>query len=106
VFKTNYLKPFHVHTINFSNSAEKAQHDKMVSLVESMLALHQRLASAKAPQEKEMLSRQIESTDAAIDRLVYGLYGLTEEEIKIVKGASLVRRISSPLGTCPTGESV
>jgi len=33
-----------------------------------------------------MLARQIESTDAAIDRLVYELYGLTEEEVKIVEG--------------------
>ena len=28
---------------------------------------------------------EIESTDRAIDRLVYELYGLTEEEIKIVE---------------------
>ena len=35
-----------------------------------------------------MLARQIESTDGAIDRLVYGLYGLSEEEVKIVEGAN------------------
>jgi hypothetical protein len=29
---------------------------------------------------------QIEATDAAIDQLVYALYGLTEEEIKVVEG--------------------
>jgi hypothetical protein len=33
-----------------------------------------------------MLFRQIETTDAAIDKLVYELYGLTEEEIGIVEG--------------------
>jgi len=33
-----------------------------------------------------MLRREIESTDRAIDALVYELYGLTEEEIKIVEG--------------------
>jgi peptidoglycan hydrolase CwlO-like protein len=41
---------------------------------------------ARTPQEKEMIQREIESTDGAIDRLVYELYGLTEEEIKIVEG--------------------
>jgi coenzyme F420-reducing hydrogenase delta subunit len=30
--------------------------------------------------------REIESTDKAIDRLVYELYGLSEEEIRIVEG--------------------
>ena len=51
-----------------------------------MLALHKSLASAKTPQEKESVQRQVESTDGAIDRLVYGLYGLSEEEIGIVEG--------------------
>jgi hypothetical protein len=34
---------------------------------------------------KELLKRQIESTDKQIDQLVYKLYDLTEEEIKIVE---------------------
>ena len=34
---------------------------------------------------KEMLERQIEATDKQIDRLVYELYGLTDEEIGIVE---------------------
>jgi len=33
-----------------------------------------------------MIQREIESTDRAIDALVYELYGLTGEEIKIVEG--------------------
>jgi hypothetical protein len=33
-----------------------------------------------------MVRREIESTDRAIDRLVYELYGLSEEEIGIVEG--------------------
>lgn len=33
-----------------------------------------------------MYQRQIAMTDWAIDRLVYGLYNLSEEEIKIVEG--------------------
>ena len=35
---------------------------------------------ASLDHEKTLLSRQIEATDAAIDALVYELYGLTEEE--------------------------
>jgi len=42
-------------------------------------------AAARTPQEKEMIQREIESTDQAIDFLVYELYGLTEAEIKIVE---------------------
>jgi hypothetical protein len=44
--------------------------------------LHQQLAAAN---EKTMLQRQIEATDHEIDRLVYELYDLTVDEIKIVE---------------------
>ena len=58
----------------------------MVSLVECMLALHKQSAAARLPDEKERLERQIAVTDRQIDALVYELYGLTGEEIKIVEG--------------------
>lgn len=32
------------------------------------------------------LQSAIDKTDAAIDALVYQLYGLTEEEVKVVEG--------------------
>jgi hypothetical protein len=37
-------------------------------------------------QVQERLTRDIQSTDREIDRLVYELYGLPEDEIKIVEG--------------------
>ena len=46
------------------------------------------VSAAKAPQAKSVLERQIAATDRQIDNLVYELYGLTEEEIKIVEGSS------------------
>jgi hypothetical protein len=51
-----------------------------------MLEAHKRLAAAQTPQEKERLERQIQNIDSAIDSLVYELYGLSDEEIKIVEG--------------------
>lgn len=85
--KGAYLESLPVRVIDFSKSAEKAKHDRMVSLVEQMLKLHKDKAGARLGQEKAMLQQQIEATDAQIDRLVYDLYGLTEEEIKIVETA-------------------
>jgi len=38
--------------------AEKAMHDKAVSLVERMLALHKSLASAHNPQEANRITRE------------------------------------------------
>jgi adenine-specific DNA-methyltransferase len=65
---------------------DKSRHDRTVEMVEQMLALHEQLASAKTEHEKTAIQRQIDATDKQIDQLVYELYGLTEEEIKIVEG--------------------
>ena len=86
-FKTEYLRPFPIRTIDFSDPADVARHDKMVSLVERMLDLHKRLTETKIAHEKTHLQRLIEATDDQIDRLVYELYGLTEEEIRIIEEA-------------------
>lgn len=36
-------------------------------------------------QKAQVLQNQINQTDAEIDQMVYELYGLTEEEIRIVE---------------------
>jgi hypothetical protein len=82
--KKKHVEQLPIRPINFSNPADKARHDKMVSLVERMLELHKR--NPRAPQEKESLAGEIASVDRSIDELVYQLYGLSEEEIKIVEG--------------------
>ena len=59
--------------------------------------IHPKLCSTKHPErasgsctawlpEQEMLKPEIGSTDGAIDNLVYELYGLSLDEIKIVEG--------------------
>jgi len=85
-YLTIYVSQLPIHIINLSSQEDKTKHDKVVGLVNHMLSLHKQ--TARTPQEKEMIQREIESTDGAIDRLVYELYGLTEEEIKIVEGKS------------------
>jgi len=84
-FKTEYLKPFPVRTIDFNDSKDKSRHDKMVELVSGMLDLHKRLDEARTGHERTALERRIADTDSQIDRLVYELYDLTEDEIKIVE---------------------
>jgi len=81
------LKSIPIRTINFEDPIDKAKHDRMVEMVEKMLRLHKDLPG-KMGQEKTVMERQIAATDAQIDRLVYELYGLTDEEIAIVEGTA------------------
>jgi len=79
------FKDFPIYVPDNSNPADVARHDRIVALVEKVLDLNRRLAAAKAPHEKEVLAGMIDATDREIDRLVYELYGLTEEEIAVVE---------------------
>jgi hypothetical protein len=87
-FFGQYLEGFPVRPLNFSDPTDKSRHDRMVEMVEQMLALHKQLGSAKTEHEKTALQRQIDAMDKQIDQLVYELYGLREEEIKIVEGTN------------------
>jgi type I restriction-modification system DNA methylase subunit len=84
--KVVYVERLPIMLTDRSDPADKARYDRMVEMVEEMLTLHKQLASAKTEHEKTALQRQIDATDRQIDELVYELYGLTEEEIRIVEG--------------------
>ena len=68
--------------------SDKARHDRVVEMVEAMLELHKQLTAAKTAHDKRVIQRQIDATDHQIDRLVYELYELTDEEIQIVEEAT------------------
>ena len=86
-FSAPYLKRIPIRRVDFSNRSDIVSHDRMVKMVEAMLALHKQLAAAKSEARKTIIQRQIDATDAEIDRLVYDLYGLTAEEIAIVEAS-------------------
>ncbi|OHB57100.1 MAG: hypothetical protein A2Y12_20675 [Planctomycetes bacterium GWF2_42_9] len=75
-----------IHILNQEVTTDNIFYQKMTRLVERMLELNKKVNELKNPQEKERVQRQIDATDGEIDRLVYELYGLTEDEIKIVEG--------------------
>ncbi len=85
---SGHIERLPIRTIDFYDSDDVARHDRMVGLVERMLALHERLAGARIERERTVIGHQISATDKQIDRLVYELYGLTQEEIGIVEEAT------------------
>jgi hypothetical protein len=72
-----------IRTTDVSNPDDVEKHNRIVKLVDQLLKLHKR--TPQTPFEREQLKREIEAIDAQIDHLVYEVYGLTEEEIKIVE---------------------
>jgi Xaa-Pro aminopeptidase len=53
-----------------------------------MLGLVPKLRKAKTESERKTLQNAVTATERAIDQLVYKLYGLTADEIRLVEGTA------------------
>ena len=72
---------------NLSEPSAKSRHERIMKLVERILELNKKKHSGKlAPSQLDRLEREIAATDEEIDELVYKLYGITNEERKIIEG--------------------
>lgn len=82
-----YISQLPIRTIKVEKPLEVQLQGRMVKSVRRLLELFNRTPAT--PQEQEQLAREIAATDHAIDALVYQLYGLTEDEIKIVESSNV-----------------
>ncbi len=94
----------YIENIPLPKAPNRASHDRIVSLVEKMLGLHQQRTAAKTPHEQTAIERQISAVDALIDREVYALYELREEEIALVEGRLTVQ--TEPLAPSKGSEAI
>ena len=76
-----------IRRIDFNNPAEKKLHDDLVALADKILELKKQIILHQDiwDSQREVLLKEIDQTDKQINKLVYKLYGLTEDEIKIVE---------------------
>jgi hypothetical protein len=91
----SYLRFFGQYLDRFPLSlpSDESPHGQLlIRLVQRMLSLQAQLRSANTSHERTAINRQIAATDREIDRLVYELYGLTDDEIRIVEEATEPKR--------------
>jgi len=77
------IKPVYLRTAPLANSNDS----RLESLVADMLRLNQELAAARTDHERTVFERRIDAADQQIDRLVYQLYGITDQEIPLIENA-------------------
>jgi len=74
-----------IRKIDLKKPIDKVRHDKLVSLVDQMLVAKPQLVRAQSDKDKDFYENKCAALDRQIDALVYELYGLTPDEIKIVE---------------------
>ena len=65
---------------------QRKEHDKIVILVKNIIELNNKLTNEKNPNSITIINRQINAVDKQIDSLVYKLYNLSDEEIRVIEG--------------------
>jgi len=76
---------FPVATPDFDAPADVARHGRLEALVTERLALDRHLSRARSGRECRSIEAEIESTKKQIESLVYGIYGLSVDEIAFVE---------------------
>jgi hypothetical protein len=83
-----YMEKIPVRVIDPANKVDMAARDQIVTLVDQMISLHKLRSGTKTPHEQTVFDRKITAIDSQIDRAVYSLYDLTDEEIKLVEASA------------------
>lgn len=85
-FITYRIKPMYLEQLPIKPAtSEKRQ--ELVTLVDKILSLNKQLNDPGFINQREAIQKEIDATDAEIDEKVYQLYGLTNEEKRIVEAS-------------------
>jgi len=63
---------------------DESKKDKLIELVDQMLFAQKKLRQVEFEDDKKVIAKQIEIIDDKIDNLVFDLYGLSEEERRVI----------------------
>lgn len=81
-----FFKNFPIKNVDDNNKHEKKLKDEIIILVDKILDLNKEKQFSDLQGNLEALNQRIAYTDERINKLVYQLYGLSEDEIRIVEG--------------------
>lgn len=87
-YNRQYITKLPIRQIDSANPTDQQLRDAIVAKVEEMLELQAQLTPVRpSPSSlRDDLLREVERLDQQIDQLVFELYGLTEEERRLVAG--------------------
>jgi len=83
--KKSEIETIPVCTIDFADKKQKQDYDEIVKYVDQLLQLNKDFQTVALPEKKEQIKSRIDYCEDKINEIVYELYGLTEEEIGIIK---------------------
>lgn len=84
-YPVDFFKNLPIPDLDLKNKAQKKQYDVLVGLAEQMIESKKELKNAMTDKDKTYYEHQCYSLESAIDKEVYKLYNITDEEITIIE---------------------
>ena len=82
------VKKTHVEQLPIPKDVSDQQQNEIIKLVEQLLTLNKELQTVTLADKKEQLQNRISFTEDKINQIIYELYELTEEEIKLIEATN------------------
>ncbi|MDR2168802.1 MAG: N-6 DNA methylase, partial [Planctomycetaceae bacterium] len=83
--KKTHVEQLPIPKLDLAKKSDKTAHKNIVDLVKKMLQLKIKERSEQKTQMKTIIQRQIDALDQQINKTIYLLYNLSEDEIKIIE---------------------
>lgn len=82
------LRNLPIYRLDLNSKSDAERSDKLVNLSNQLIESKKKLINSMKDHDRTYWESRCNSIDRDIDKLVYDLYGLAEEEIKIVEGTN------------------
>jgi hypothetical protein len=79
------VKKQHVEQLPIPKNVSDKQQTEIIKFVEQLLKLNADKQNTTLPNQLEMINNRIEHTESKINQIIYELYNLTKEEIKLIE---------------------
>lgn len=85
---SQYMEQVPIKVPDPKRKEQLAQREKLVALAERLVQQHAQVEGARTPQQKAALERQLNAANTDVDRMVYEIYGLTQQDISVVEAST------------------
>jgi type I restriction-modification system DNA methylase subunit len=80
-----FFKNFPIKQIDSKNKSETSKRDQIIKHADLLLKLHEELPEISIHEKREHAKQQIEHSEEKINQLIYELYELNENDIKLIE---------------------
>ncbi|HEU5380888.1 MAG TPA: hypothetical protein VFV38_36155, partial [Ktedonobacteraceae bacterium] len=89
-----FIEKIPVRMVDIEDTNDREKYDRIVQLVQQLIAVIAKLSQAKLPAEKKTLERLSDLLKSQINEVVSALYGIGEEDLRLIEDLRKIKESS------------